>query len=80
MFWKILIIFSTISSIFMYLIILGANKCKTPEEREEEDFLQMLELSKLRKKKGTKNEKVDNSGETECFKRISENIRKMYED
>lgn len=77
MLWKILIVFSTISSIFMYLVILGANKNKTPEEREEEDYLQMLAL---KRQKGKKNEKSNNSGETECFERISENIRKMYED
>jgi len=80
MFWKILIGFQLISTIFLYLVILGANKCKSPEEREEEDYLEMVALSKLKNKKGKKNEKSNNSGETECCQRISENIRKMYEE
>lgn len=77
MIWKILIVFSVVSSIFMYLVILGANKCKTPEEREEEDYLQMLAL---KKQKGRKDEKTNYSGETECLSRISENLEKMYKD
>lgn len=77
MIWKILIVLSLASTVFLYLVILGANKCKSPDEREEEDFLQMLAI---KRQKGKKDEEIDNSGETECFKRISENLDRMYKE
>lgn len=77
MIWKILIVLSLASTILMYLLILGASKCKSQYEREEDDFLQMLAI---RRQKGKKDEEIDNSGETECFKRISENIDRMYKE
>lgn len=78
MIWKILIVLSLVSTAFLYLVILGANKCKTPDEREEEDFFQMLAIRKSQK--GKENEEIDNSGETECFKRISEKLDRMYKE
>lgn len=77
MIWKILIVLSLASTAFLYLVILGANRCKSPDEREEEDFLQMLAI---KRQKGKKDEETDNSGETECFKRISENLDRMYKE
>lgn len=77
MIWKILIVLSLASTAFLYLVILGANRCKSPDEREEEDFLQMLAI---KRQKGKKDEETDNSGETECFKRISENLERMYKE
>lgn len=77
MIWKILIVLSLASTAFLYLVILGANRCKSPDEREEEDFLQMLAI---KRQKGKKDEEIDNSGETECFKRISENLDRMYKE
>lgn len=75
MFWKILIVFGIVDTVFLYLVILGANKCKTPEEREEEDYLQMIALQR---QKGKKNEKVNNSRKTKCSKRISKNSGGIY--
>ena len=81
MIWKILIVFSVLNSIFLYLIILGASKCRTPEEQEEEDYMQMLALKNLKKQKGKKkNEKTNNSGETECFEIIGQNIERWYKE
>lgn len=77
MIWKILIVLSLASTAFLYLVILGANRCKSPDEREEEDFLQMLAI---KRQKGKKDEETNNSGETECFKRISENLERMYKE
>lgn len=33
----IVFVFFILNAIFLYLIVLGANKCKTPEERKMED-------------------------------------------
>ena len=46
MIFKILLIDMFITSIFMYLLLLGANKCKTAKERETEDEEQIEELKK----------------------------------
>ncbi len=77
MFWKILIVFELVSTVLLYLVIVGVNKCKTPKEREEEDYLQMLALQR---QKGKKDEKSNNSREAECCERISENLKRMYEE
>lgn len=47
MIFKILLIDMFITAVFMYLLLLGANKCKTAEEREKEEKEQMEELNKL---------------------------------
>ncbi len=44
------IVFFILNAIFLYLIVLGANKCKTPEERKMEDDEESKCLSKLKKK------------------------------
>ena len=41
---KILLIDMIIIAVFMYLLILGANKCKTAEEKELEDKEQMEQI------------------------------------
>lgn len=78
MLWKILLVLATAISILLYLVILGANKSKTIEEREEEDYLQMVAVSK--RQKGKEDEKTNNCRETECCKRINEMFEKMYKD
>ncbi len=76
MIWKILIIIALIIAVMDYLIIRGADLCKTTEEKDEEEMQQLLFIRKLKEKK---NEKIDNSGETECFKRISKNTNRILE-
>lgn len=78
MIWKILLIISIIIAVLEYLVIRGASINKTDEEKAEEDMQQLLFLKQLKEKK--KNEKTDYSGETECCKRISENLERMYKD
>lgn len=41
---KILLINMFIIAVFMYLLLVGANKCKTAEERELEDKEQMEQV------------------------------------
>ena len=43
---KMLLIDMIIIAVFMYLLILGANKCKTAEERELEGNEQMEQIKK----------------------------------
>ncbi len=57
---KILIIDMFIIAIFMYLVLLGASKCKTAEEIKIEDKEQMEYLKKYncrRQNNGRKNKK-----------------------
>ena len=77
MLWKILLVLITAISILLYLVILGANKSKTIEEREE-DYLQMVDV--IKKQKGKEDEKTNNCRETECCKRINEMFEKMYKN
>lgn len=51
MIWKILIIFSIVVAILLYLVILGANMSKTIEEQEEEDYWQMFAIKEMEEKK-----------------------------
>lgn len=46
----IVFVFFILNAIFLYLIVLGANKCKTLEERKMEDEEESKCLSKLKKK------------------------------
>ena len=55
MIFKILLIDMIIIAVLMYLVIVGANMCKTAEEREMEDKEQIKYLKKYnsrRKKNG----------------------------
>lgn len=54
-FWVIYIIFLLIT-IFMYLVIVGASKCKTEEERRFEDEEQMNYLRSYKNGGKAKNE------------------------
>ncbi len=60
MIFKILLINMFIIAVFMYLVLLGANKCKTAKEIEIEDKEQMEYLKKYncrRQNNGRKNKK-----------------------
>ncbi len=46
---KILLIIMLAIAFFMYLVILGANKCKTDEERKQEDEEQAKALKQANK-------------------------------
>lgn len=76
MIWKIFLVIAIIIAILEYLVIRGASLSKS--EKEDEDMLEILFLKQLKEKK--KNEKIDNSGETECCERVSKNLERMYKD
>ena len=78
MIWKILLIIAIIIAVLEYLVIRGASLNRTDEEKAEEDMQQLLFLKQLKEKK--KNEKIDNSGETDCCERISKNLERFYKD
>lgn len=84
MFWKIMILLSFVIAIFDYLIIRGADKLKTPEEKAEEDAeqdrmikefiikreikLRQKQLERERKRR-LKYEKINNCRKAKCGKR-----------
>lgn len=57
MLWKILLIILIINAVLVYLVILGANKCKSEFEREQENQLEILYIEEINNKKKNKRKK-----------------------